>query len=541
MGQRGFRLAGLAGSVAILAMAGTGIQAAGVHRVSSSGLTMNVALTTALDTFDPTVNSTAWFLNFSLYSYLIGINDRGRYFPDLASAMPTTTDNGLVYTFHLRKARFWNGNPVTAQDVVWSLNRTANPKTGSWAVGFMNSIAGFSTFEAGHAKSLSGITAPNASTVVIRLRARDSALLGELAAGPMAILDPRQVDKYGSNYGLHPMGSGPYQVQSYLQGQRLVLTRNPYYYLKGAGGQRLPYVGRVVINLSVNPAVAALQIEKGQTDLLAGTLPKASYYTAILNRQYKGLVSRSLAWYTYQIALNTSVKPFNNLKVREAVALAVNRGQIAKALGPYWVMPTVQRLPKGFPGYANDFPYPKPNQAKAKRLLTEAGFPHGFTTTYVVGNWPDVANDTALAQVLQSQLARIGIRLKIKVEGPSEVATAVNTKGETPMFTVWWGADFPDPYDFLNAQFGCNDFPPHGDNQMFWCDPKVDQLDNQALTELNRPKELSLYLQSEKIIQANFVYVPLFQTYTVTMHSARLTNFSVNPIYQWDFAEYRLK
>lgn|GEM_PF-2479882 len=534
------RFASVLGCAAILATTGGATQAAGA-RPTGAGSTMNVALTTALDTFDPADNNTAWFLNFSLYSYLIGINDKGQYFPDLASSMPSISGNGLVYTFHLRKARFWNGTPVTAQDVVWSLNRTANPKTGSWAVGFMNSIAGFAAVESGHAKTLSGISAPNASTVVIHLSSRDSAILGELATGPMAILDPAQVEKYGSNYGLHPMGSGPYEIQSYLQGQRLVLTRNPYYYLTGTNGQRLPYVGRVDITLSVNPAVAALQIEKGQSDLLAGTLPKASYYTAILNAQYRALVSRSPAWYTYQIALNTSVKPFNNLKVREAVALAVDRTQIAKALGPYWIMPTVQRLPKGFPGYENSFPYPKENLTRAKALLKAAGFPHGFTTTYVVGNWPDVANDTALAQVLQSQLARIGIQLKIKVEGPSEVATAVNTKGETPMFTVWWGADFSDPYDFLNAQFGCSDFPPHGDNQMFWCNHTVDQLDNSALTQLNRAKELALYQQSEKIIQANFVYVPLFQTYTVTMHSARLTNFAVNPIYQWDFAQYRLK
>jgi peptide/nickel transport system substrate-binding protein/oligopeptide transport system substrate-binding protein len=296
-----------------------------------------------------------------------------------------------------------------------------------------------------------------------------------------------------------------------------------------------------VITLGVNPSVAALQIERGQTDLLAGTLPKASYYSAILTPQYRALVSRSLAWYTYQLALNTSVKPFNNLKVREAVALAIGRTQISKALGPYWIMPTVQRLPKGFPGYSSSITYPAENLAKARQLLKAAGFPHGFTTTYVVGNWPDVTDDTTLAEVIQSQLAKIGIRVKIKVEGSAEVATAVNTRGETPMFTVWWGADFADPYDFLNAQFGCSDFPPHGDNQMFWCDPKVDQLDNEALTELQRPKELALYIEAEKIIQASYIYVPLFQTYTVTMHSSRLTNFSVNPIYQWDFAQYKLK
>ena len=266
-----------------------------------------------------------------LFSGLIGISPSDALYPDLAAAMPTVTNGGRVYTFHLRPGlRFADGTPLTASDVAFTINRAADPNTKSWAVGELNTIKGFDQVEAGKTKTLSGVQVINPLTIRFNLTQPDGVFPYKMSMANFFIVEPKQVQRYGADFGKHPLGSGPFKFVSWTPGQNMVAVRNPYYYRKDANGVQLPYLDKITWLVDVDDTLAVLKLERGEVDVLADGVPKESYAAVAADPKFSKLLMQEPALYTYQVGFNVKMKPFNDVRVRQAVAMAINRPRLIK-------------------------------------------------------------------------------------------------------------------------------------------------------------------------------------------------------------------
>ncbi len=424
--------------------------------------------------------------------------------------------SGLVYTFHLKKGIcFSNGDPLTTEDVVYSLNRVSSydaggPKGPAPYGSSYNDIVGYNAWfndgkkPSASVKGMSSLTAPNPSTVVIHLLQPQAYFLNELALESAAVLDPRVVEKYGVvPYQLHAVGTGPYKLLYWHQNRQMVLVPNPFYNRPNPAR-----MARVVFNVNVPFSTQFLLFKEGKVDMIdlpdQGTYLSALGTPGMMQDFYKQATNE--IWY---FALNTSKPPFNKLDVRLAVNDAIDRTpdlRLINGLGSVMSQP----LPPEMPGYEPSIkPYPY-NPALAKKLLEKAGYPRGFTVTlvYTTGR-PFVQN---VAENIQSQLMKVGIHVILKNMASTGSFFSYTGDPKNPFEIAWsdWYQDYPDPEDFL---FNLLDGQTIGSlNVAAWNNAKFNALVEKAdaLPASQESERLKLYDEAQKIAIAEAPWVPMF-------------------------------
>jgi oligopeptide transport system substrate-binding protein len=532
---RRLRWAAPAAAVLALALGACGSSGqSGTGPAASSGAatrggTMQVAFQSDPDTFDPQVcyDATCWdnmqMLFDRLYDYKTNTTTLQ---PEAAAAMPAVSSNGEVYTIKIRPGMsFDNGKPVTAADFVYTFSRICNPATKSPVVGFWNVVQGCPAFSSHPVGSVSGIKARSADTLQITLTQPDAAFKYVLAM-PHASVIPTGT---GPQQAQHPLGSGPFEMVSYTPGQSIVLKRNPHYWDKS-----LPYVSGVNEALGVQPTVQLLELEKGQIDLMGDPLPNSDYLTVINNKSLKPQTLHRDALDTYFLTMNTHVKPFNNPLVREAVSYAINRQFLLKTVNGQGT-PATGFIPPGVLGYTTQNLVNPLNVAKARSLLAQAGYPHGFTTTLYSWNTQPWTN---LDPQVQQQLGAIGINLKVDPIQESTFFTLAGTPGKAPMTLTFWVADYPDGSDFFQALVSCAADIPGGQNYSFYCNKSVDSQINQGLAD--PASAASDYVQATRTLLADNPIVPLYFGTTTEVRGAKVGGFFANPIWDWEMDFYWL-
>jgi peptide/nickel transport system substrate-binding protein/oligopeptide transport system substrate-binding protein len=491
---------------------------------------MQVAFQSDPNTFDPQVcyDATCWdnmqMLFDRLYDYQTNTTNLQ---PEAAASMPQVSGGGKVYTIAIRPGMtFSNGKPVTSADFVYTFSRICNPATKSPVVGFWLVVQGCAAFGKNPTGSVSGIKALGTDSLQITLTQPDAAFKYVLAM-PHASVVPAGS---GSQQAQHPLGSGPFEMASYTPGQSIVLKRNPHYWNKS-----LPYVTGVNEALGVSPTVQLLEVQKGQIDLMGDPLPNSSYLSVVGN---KALASQTLhrdSLDTYFLTMNVHVKPFNNPLVREAVSYAINRQFLLKTVNGQG-SPATGFIPPGVIGYSQQNLVNPLNVSKAKALLAQAGFPHGFSTTLYSWNTQPWTN---LDPVIQQQLAAIGINLKVDPIQESTFFTLAGTPGKAPMTLTFWVADYPDGSDFFQALLSCAAAIPGGQNYAFFCDHSVDSEISKGLAD---PANANAdYVQAAKAMLAQNPVVPLYFGTTTEVRGAKVGGFFANPIWDWEMDYYWLK
>ncbi len=448
-------------------------------------------------------------------------------YPQAASSMPKISANKLVYTIAIRQGmEFSNGTPVTAADFAYTFSRICNPATKSPVVGFWTVVAGCTAYEKAPTGYVSGIKPVSTDSLQITLTQPDAAFVYVLAM-PHASVIPTGT---GAQQAQNPLGSGPYEFVSYTPGQAIVLKRNPHYW-----DPKLPYTDGVNEKLGVSPQVQLLELEKGQLDLMGDALPNSSYLSVKNSPTMKKELVQSQGLDTYYLTLNTKMKPFNNALVREAVSYAINRTSLLKYVNGQGT-PATGFIPPGVTGYTKaDLTNPL-NVKKAKSLLKQAGYPHGFSTSMYSWNTQPWTNlDTAL----QQQLAAVGIKLTVHPIQQSTFFTLAATPGKAPMTLTFWIADFPDASDFFNALTSCAADIPGGQNYSFYCNKGVDSLVTQGLA--NPSKAAADYAAAAKKLLADNPVVPLYFGVRTGLSGSNIGNFVQNPIWDYVIDHYWLK
>ncbi|MGO7278531.1 ABC transporter substrate-binding protein [Rhizobium ruizarguesonis] len=425
-----------------------------------------------ITTLDPAIGYdwVNWSMIKSLYSRLMD------YAPGTPNPVPslaesfTVSPDGLIYTFKLHKGvKFSNGREVVASDVKYSIERAVDPKTQGPGAGFFGAIKGFEDETGGKTTTLSGIETPDDSTVIFNLSRPDATFLHVLAINFASVVPKEAVEAAAGDLGKKPVGSGTFILKDWTIGQQLVFERNKDYFVKG-----VPYIDSFKVEVGQEPLVALLRLQKGEVDIAGDGIPPAKFLEIKNSADGAQMIVDGEQLHTGYITLNTKVKPFDNVKVRQALNMAINKDRITRILNGR-ATPANQPLPPLMPGYDKSFTGYAYEVAKAKALLAEAGYPDGFETMLYSTNTDP---QPRIAQAIQQDLAAVGVKAEVRALAQANVISAGGTEGEAPM--IWsggmaWIADFPDPSNFYGPILGCAGAVPGGWNWSWYCNADLDK------------------------------------------------------------------
>ncbi|MBY5415698.1 ABC transporter substrate-binding protein [Rhizobium leguminosarum] len=475
-----------------------------------------------ITTLDPAIGYdwVNWSMIKSLYSRLMD------YAPGTPNPVPSLADSftvspdGLTYTFKLHKGvKFSNGREVVASDVKYSIERAVDPKTQGPGAGFFGAIKGFEDETGGKTTTLSGIETPDDGTVIFNLSRPDATFLHVLAINFASVVPKEAVEAAAGDFGKKPVGSGTFILKDWTIGQQLVFERNKDYFVKG-----VPYIDSFKVEVGQEPLVALLRLQKGEVDIAGDGIPPAKFLEIKNSAEGAQMIVDGEQLHTGYITLNTKVKPFDNLKVRQALNMAINKHRITRILNGR-ATPANQPLPPLMPGYDKSFTGYAYDVAKAKALLAEAGYPDGFETVLYSTNTDP---QPRIAQAIQQDLAAVGVKAEVRALAQANVIAAGGTEGEAPM--IWsggmaWIADFPDPSNFYGPILGCAGAVPGGWNWSWYCNADLDKRAVAADSMSDPAKAAERTAAWDKIftdIMADAPWIPVINERRVVAKSLRM-------------------
>jgi peptide/nickel transport system substrate-binding protein len=357
---------------------------------ASAPTTLVIGSQVAPPGLDPTSNASAAIdevFDYNVYQHLYQLNPKGQLVPTLATSY-TLSPNGLTYTFKLRSGvQFSNGDAFTASNVVFSLNRAADPANGYPYQSLVSDVA--------------SVTAPNDTTAVVTLTHADSQFLYNLAAySNGVILDPNAV----STIATQPVGTGPFTFVSMVPNYDIVLAGSPTFW------GTPPAMRQIIWQYFANPTTMDSALQSGQIQVI-DNLNSPSNVSAFKGNSAFQIIAGPTNG-KIDLTVNNSKGPLKSLKVRQALYYALNRPAILKTVGAgYGTVISSDQVP-GDPWYTpsvnSTYAY---NPTKAKALLKAAGYPHGFTLTLSV---PPYSYATEAAPLVQAMFAAVGVKVIIK-------------------------------------------------------------------------------------------------------------------------------
>lgn len=421
--------------------------------------------------------------------------------PDLAERWEISPD-GTTYTFYLRpEARFHDGKAVTAQDVKWSLERVADPDTLSPVVDqYLSDIVGVSGKLNGAASEVSGVRVIDESTVAITIDAPKAYFLSKLTYPTGFVLDRANVE-IGEDWIREPNGTGPFRLAEYVVGETLRLARNDYYHLG------TPHLDEVDMILSGGSRMILYENDEiDVTGVGLADLERVLDPTSPLNAQVKPYPARFSVSY---IGLNVNEPPLDDANFRKALNLAIDRDSIAEVAYEGAVRPAKTILPPGFPGYNADLdPYPY-DPEQARQLLAESKYGGDLgnlprLTLSITGSF-GAAVPLGLEVILNSWQEELGLQVEIQQTEWATFLQDVNQK-RFQMYSIAWGADYPDPENFLDNLF-------HSEsegNRSNYSNPEVDAQLEAARVERDPATRLKMYQDIERQVLEDAPWVLLW-------------------------------
>jgi ABC-type transport system substrate-binding protein len=489
-------------------------------RFTPEAMVLRLATRDDVPTLDPVAgyDTASWGFEQMLFDTLVRYSDSGvDLVPDGATSWESSAD-ARTLTLHLRPdVRFSNGQAVTSDDYKYEIERVLDPSNNSQGIEYYRSIVGAEQYSDGHSRSLAGIATPDRRTIIFHLTAPDPIFLAKLAM-PFAAAVPREtVEQYGKDFSRHAMGSGPFMLKEWRSGQRIVLVKNPYYFIKG-----LPHLDAVVEQMGVDDNLEWLKYETGEIDIAA--IPPAEFPYVMKTPRLKALTLKLVMLATDYLGMNCQMAPFTDVRVRRAFNYAINKNKLIAVFNHRGV-PASGILPPGLPGYdplIEGYPY---DPAKARLLLEQADLPNNFTLQLWIR-----ADETQmmLAQSIQQDLALLGIHVLLKPVAWSPLLEAIRQPGTVELVLSGWEADFPDPENFLEVLFARKQWGAN--NNSFYYNPRVDALFAEAGHLTNMKKRYSIYDEAQRIIVADAPWVFLYYPVGYVIRQPWVHNYVLNPM-----------
>jgi len=415
----------------------------------------------------------------------------------------------LTYIFHLHPGvKFHDGRPLTSRDVKWTFDSLLQGKIRST--------------KAAVYRPVDHIDAPDDLTVIFHLKDPFSPLLWNLSDGSIGIVP------YGSGDEItrHPIGSGPFRFVSAEQDKDVVLERNDTYWGTKA---RLPRVRFMVVP---DTTTRALELRKGSADLVNNALTSDILLTLEHNPNLE--VLRAPGTILNYLAFNLRDPILKDVRVRQAIAFAINRQPMIKYLWRDFAEPAYNVLPPQSWAYQPDVPRYDYDPEHANQILEAAGYPRVNGIRFHLTMKTSTEESTRLfAAVLQQQLHDVGIALDIRT---FEFATFFSdvTRGAYQVYSLRWIGGNEDP-DIFEYAFHSSKFSPNGANRGFYSNPRIDALIDQAKSEVDQNARRQLYFEVQHILAQELPYIDLWYLDNVLVHSKRVKNLTLNPSGNYDF------
>ncbi len=457
--------------------------------------------------------------------------------PDLATEVPTAenggvTNGGKTFIFHLRKGVMFQApvsREVTAEDFKYSFERMLRAPLAP-ATYFYTGVVGAQEYYDKKADTVTGFKVLDRYTFEIDLSSPDLSFLKAFGGMDFCDVVPKEwVEKWGKQFNRHPLGTGPFAFDHWTQGQEIVLKRNPDYWEKGK-----PYLDEVRYALSFSPETAFLKLQLGEVDVLMDYLPTPDIPRVKADPALSKNVYTMTKMATEYLFMNSRLKPFDNVQVRQALSWAINRDKLVKLLGGQ-AEALYQVYPRSMPGYQEGKVYYGYDPVKAKQLLAAAGYPDGFKTKLYSSN---VDPNPKLMQAVQADLAEIGIKAELKTMGVSTYGALVGTPNAATMGTETWSMDFPDPADWVIPIFSKSNAVQGGVNAAFWWTPELEKMIVEAQAMTDPAARIAKYSAMQDYIMGEAPYITLYQPIKITVCSKNVGGFYLHQAYQWDTVNF---
>ena len=423
--------------------------------------------------------------------------------PGLATKWEISKD-GRVYTFHLRKgAKFHSGEEVTAQDVVYTFDRMLDPATKALNTDALDFIVGAPERMAGKASSTSGLKALDNYTVQITLENPFVPFLAIMAAPQCSIMSEKFTRPLGNKYGLTAettCGSGPFILKEWVLNDHHTMVANTKYW------RGRPQLDKFVVKVVVDAETMRMLFESGEIDLFDCdfAMSQIPYFTS--NPKWGKQIVSGPRVGIYYYAINQKIKPFDDVRVRKAFQMAVDRKLILEKM--YYNQGALENgvMPSGLIHYNPGQTKIEYNPAKAKKLLAEAGYPNGVDMEIVMvsGGAPEWQKNN---EIIQSMVMKSGFRVKL-TQMDDAAFYATRKEGKLPMYTNKWSADFNDPDNFFYTFFGAKGTVARSYNAI---NPENFAALDKARAETDFAKRGKLYAELEKkIVIDQAAWLPMF-------------------------------
>lgn len=554
---KGLRLIGAAALVSLLAVA---LAACGSSKSSSTGSSssssasngkVTLLMGSAPDSLDPqdgytTQSSEAtWISYLGLLTYAHENGTAGsKVIPGLATELPKVTDNGKTYTFTLRKGLvFSNGQPVTASDFTYTVERAIKIPWGGSGQFINANIVGAEAYASGKAKTISGITANNSTgEIVIHLNAPYGAFENVLAFPALGIVPAgTPMKKESVNV---PAGVGPYEIKNVVPNVSFEVVKNPHWAQMEIPGIPAGHVN-VDVKIQSNTTTEFEQVLNNSADFAdwPDTVPGSllSQIESGAKSRYEKVTMNS----TYYFFLNTKTKPFSSELAREAVVTALNQPALSR-IGSGFLIPGCFFLPPGMTGHPKGkCPYGEPtsggNIAKAKELVKQSGMEGAPVTV-----WSETRSPRKeWVENYVSVLNQIGFKATQKVIADETYFPTIGSLKLNPQTGFAdWNQDFPNPIDFYLLLTKAAILPENNQNFGQVDDPRINK-EAQELGEVPTSKLPSVASKwqalDEYVAKKAYIAVYGYQTFP-KFTSSRINYGSIvfSPLYGWDYSSFQL-
>ncbi|MGE0870808.1 MAG: ABC transporter substrate-binding protein [Kofleriaceae bacterium] len=477
-----------------------------------------------ISTLDPSVayDESLNALHF-LFDTLIDYEPAGtRIVPRLAERWEIS-DDGKTYHFWLRpNLKYADGRPIVAADFKFSLERALTLPESPFGP-MLVEVVGATALQQGKATECAGVTVQGDRELTIQLQQRSVAFLHILT---MKFTTPQRADHVtaaGDQIRRRPLATGPYALDEWLEGERFVVNRNPYYFDDHRG-----YLDAIVMFENIPRDVQLLMFDRGELDTAERLSPPDALWLA--NQEaWKPYVHVRSLMNAYGARMNVRAKPFDDVRVRRALNYALDKSSTVKILTGSST-PSHGLLAPGVFGRDDTIePYPY-DPARAKALLAEAGYRDGLDLEYVTIKNHD--NDN-LAVVMQADFAKVGVRVRITSLGiPSYIALTNRLDG--PPFSIGsWIGDYPDPTTFFDVMFHSRMIGTNNASQ--YANPELDALLDAARAEPDVDKRAAMYRRAERILYDDAPWVWNYHWRMTEVTQPYVRDYEPHPVWLRDY------
>jgi oligopeptide transport system substrate-binding protein len=500
---------------------------------------------TSLDPAFARAQNNIWAVHH-IYNTLLELDENLVPQPSLAKSWEIE-DDGKLYRFHLRNDVYFHDHPVfdngkgrkvTAHDVAFSLNRIIDPSVASPGAWIFNDKVAI-TSENG--KTTGSFTAINDTVLEIRLIKPFPPLPGLLTMAYCSVVPFEVVNYFGKDFRNNPVGSGPFKLRHWEEGNRLVLEKYEKYFEFDEDGNRLPYLEIVNFSFLESKQTEFFSFLKGDLDMVSGI--DASFTDQVFSRQgelrekYRNkfklqkIPFLNSEYFGFLVDNNAEINqnsPLKDVRIRQAINYGFDREKMISYIRNNIGMPAKGGfVPRGLPSFDTNavqgYTY---DPQKAAALLREAGYPNGKGLPVITVSTNPTYLDLAL--FIQNQLQEIGIKIKIDVNPPSTHREWM-ANSKVNFFRGSWIADYPDAENYL-ALFYSPNKAPNGPNYTHFSDQKFDELYEKAQHLTDDSARFKIYHQMENIIMEQAPVVPLYYDEIIRLVQNNISNLPQNAI-----------